>query len=297
MQEYTIALAENAVDNGVELRIRRKVTNIQKTDDNRLQITMDHWEPKEYVQAVQNNQNQFGNGGRIMLIFVFLAIAAHKISTHPIFFSGLIDDINMIWTPHKSLHVFLMGIVMPILFWFAPLPSAARSVASRDMVQMANAVLHQALGAAGYNRGVSVDTNAMLEGGSGSKPVVQGVTVGEETVTAKFVVNCAGGASDKIAKLVGDESFQIKPRLGDYLLLNRNQVGLRQFIFFRWPRSELFLVTPHNPSTNERTNESPHISTGLLDLPHPFPLPGSSPRKGSFGANDAVGKSHLGAYR
>jgi hypothetical protein len=228
MQEYTIALAENAVDNGVELRIRRKVTNMQKTDDNRLQITMDHWEPKEYAQLLQNKQNEYGNGGRIMLVFVFLAIAVHKISTHPIFFSGLIDDLNMIWTPHKTIHVLLMGIVMPLLIGFVPLP--APSADSQDMVQMAYTVLRQALGAAGYNRGIPVDTHAMLEGGSGSKPVMEGVTVGEETVTAKFVINCAGGASDEIAKMVGDESFQIKPRLGDYLLLNRNQVRIRQCI-------------------------------------------------------------------
>ena len=30
--EYAIALAENAVDNGVELRVRRKVTDISKND-------------------------------------------------------------------------------------------------------------------------------------------------------------------------------------------------------------------------------------------------------------------------
>jgi glycerol-3-phosphate dehydrogenase len=53
------------------------------------------------------------------------------------------------------------------------------------------------------------------------------------------VINCAGSGSDKIAKMIGDtvcvrrnwkiladkvsQSFKIKPRLGDYLLLNRNQ--------------------------------------------------------------------------
>jgi hypothetical protein len=29
---------------------------------------------------------------------------------------------------------------------------------------------------------------------------------------------------DKIAAMIGDLSFKIKPRLGDYVLLNRNQV-------------------------------------------------------------------------
>jgi hypothetical protein len=29
---------------------------------------------------------------------------------------------------------------------------------------------------------------------------------------------------DKVAAMVGDHSFKIKPRLGDYVLLNRSQV-------------------------------------------------------------------------
>ena len=49
-------------------------------------------------------------------------------------------------------------------------------------------------------------------------------SVQEEQVKARYVINCAGGASDQIARMIGDESFAIKPRLGDYLLLNRNQV-------------------------------------------------------------------------
>jgi hypothetical protein len=66
----------------------------------------------------------------------------------------------------------------------------------------------------------------MFTGGSGSWNAVKGVTVGRETVKCRYVINCAGSASDKIAKMIGDESFYIKPRLGDYLLLNRNQVCL-----------------------------------------------------------------------
>lgn len=43
--EYTIALAENAVDNGVELRIRREVTAITAHDDE-FSISVRHWEPR-----------------------------------------------------------------------------------------------------------------------------------------------------------------------------------------------------------------------------------------------------------
>ena len=45
--EFTIAVAENAVDNGVELRIRRVVTGIDKDEDGSFLITAKHWEPKK----------------------------------------------------------------------------------------------------------------------------------------------------------------------------------------------------------------------------------------------------------
>jgi hypothetical protein len=72
--------------------------------------------------------------------------------------------------------------------------------------------------------GHKVQVDDMLVGGSGASAAVDGVTVATEEVTAKYVINCAGGASDQIARMIGDDSFAIKPRLGDYLLLNRNQV-------------------------------------------------------------------------
>jgi L-2-hydroxyglutarate oxidase LhgO len=72
--------------------------------------------------------------------------------------------------------------------------------------------------------GTAVEVSDMLVGGSGSSRIQKGVTVETETVRAQFIVNCAGGASDKIARMIGDDSFYIKPRMGDYILLNRNQV-------------------------------------------------------------------------
>jgi L-2-hydroxyglutarate oxidase LhgO len=72
--------------------------------------------------------------------------------------------------------------------------------------------------------GFKVTTKDMLEGGSGSPRVMNGQTIAVEKIRCDYVINCAGGASDQIAALIGDESFKIKPRLGDYILLNRNQV-------------------------------------------------------------------------
>ena len=44
-----------------------------------------------------------------------------------------------------------------------------------------------------------------------------------EEVQSRFLVNCAGGYADGIAKLVGDDFFTLIPRAGEYLLLDKNQ--------------------------------------------------------------------------
>ena len=44
-----------------------------------------------------------------------------------------------------------------------------------------------------------------------------------ETVNAKYVINCAGGYSDQVSALVGDTSFSIIPRAGEYLLLDKEE--------------------------------------------------------------------------
>ena len=42
----------------------------------------------------------------------------------------------------------------------------------------------------------------------------------EETIRAKYIVNAAGCTSDKIARMIGDDSFKVKPRYGEYILLH-----------------------------------------------------------------------------
>ena len=71
--------------------------------------------------------------------------------------------------------------------------------------------------------GAKVSVEDMKTGGTGGSAAVNGVTVTMETVRARYIVNAAGSYSDRIAKMIGDDSFTIKPRLGDYMLLNRNQ--------------------------------------------------------------------------
>ncbi len=56
-----------------------------------------------------------------------------------------------------------------------------------------------------------------------------------EKITAKYVVNAAGIYSDKIAKLVGDNSFSVHPRIGEYILLDRECGSLVSHTIFRTP--------------------------------------------------------------
>jgi glycerol-3-phosphate dehydrogenase len=91
-------------------------------------------------------------------------------------------------------------------------------------------------GAAIGTGGTKVNVEDMKVGGSGSPQIMDGVTVGpEETIHAKYVINCAGSFADQIAKMIGDNSFKIKPRVGDYILLNRNQGHLAKHTLFPCP--------------------------------------------------------------
>ena len=83
----------------------------------------------------------------------------------------------------------------------------------------------------------------MKVGGSGSMRAVDGKVVEGETIKAKYVVNCAGGYSDKIAEMVGDDSFTIKPRLGEYVLLKKSSGDQCNHILFPCPGPCTLLAT------------------------------------------------------
>lgn len=55
------------------------------------------------------------------------------------------------------------------------------------------------------------------------------------SVEAKMVINCAGLYSDEIAKMVGDDSFNVHPRRGEYMLLDREVGGHLTSTVFRCP--------------------------------------------------------------
>ena len=67
-----------------------------------------------------------------------------------------------------------------------------------------------------------------------------------ERVSAKYIVNCAGGNSGKVANMVGDTSFEIIPRAGEYLLLDKAEGTRVSHTIFQVPSKEGkgILVTP-----------------------------------------------------
>lgn len=65
-------------------------------------------------------------------------------------------------------------------------------------------------------------------------------------ITARYLVNCAGGFADKIAEMAGDKFFEIIPRAGEYILLDKNEGGTVSHTIFQVPTAngKGVLVTP-----------------------------------------------------
>ena len=59
-----------------------------------------------------------------------------------------------------------------------------------------------------------------------------------EMVQAKYLVNCAGGSSDKIAALAGDGFFTVIPRAGEYMLLDKAEGSRVTHTLFQCPTKE-----------------------------------------------------------
>ncbi len=67
-----------------------------------------------------------------------------------------------------------------------------------------------------------------------------------DQVQGRFVINCAGLYSDEIAKLAGDDSFNVHPRKGEYILLDKECGSLVSHTIFRVPSKmgKGILITP-----------------------------------------------------
>jgi L-2-hydroxyglutarate oxidase LhgO len=223
--EYAVALAENAVDNGVELRIRRQVMDIQNKDKGHMMVTLKYWEPEDYVRAIAQA------GKATVFNFAMYAVGATTVA-HFFVTKGSAHKQNEKYHLAVLCFLWILSKLVPFIF-----PNAATSKVDRS-IPLCHLV-DQASPPVGTGGGHPVSVPDMLVGGSGGPRPMQGKIVSTEKIKTKFVVNCAGGAADEIARLVGDDSFNIKPRLGDYLLLNRNQGYLAKHTLFPCPDPKL----------------------------------------------------------
>lgn len=77
------------------------------------------------------------------------------------------------------------------------------------------------------------------------KAVVLEASDGRQT-EARYIVNAAGTFADRIAAMLGDNSFSIHPRRGEYMLLDKECGGMVRHTLFRTPteKGKGILVSP-----------------------------------------------------
>lgn len=99
--------------------------------------------------------------------------------------------------------------------------------------------------------GNAMDNGACLRLGFEVKKIekkdgIYEISNGSETISARYVVNAAGIFSDSIAAMVGDTSFSVHPRRGEYLLLDNECGWLVGPTIFRTPKKngKGILVSP-----------------------------------------------------
>ena len=91
-------------------------------------------------------------------------------------------------------------------------------------------------------------------------------------IEAKVVINCAGFASDKIASLIGDNSFKMGARKGEYILLAKNYLVNSTLFFTPTAKGKGVLVTQTvdgnimlGPTSEECEGNIPTTSASGLD--------------------------------
>lgn len=93
-----------------------------------------------------------------------------------------------------------------------------------------------------------------------------------DSVNTRYVINCAGIYSDEVARMVGDNSFDIHPRRGEYMLLDRESEQVVSHTIFRTPSKmgKGILVTPtvHNnlllgPTSYDMTDKEDKDTTAV----------------------------------
>ena len=88
------------------------------------------------------------------------------------------------------------------------------------------------------DNGVDLLRNFAVAGLTRNDGIITVTAAGGETVRGRYVVNCAGGYSDKIAKMAGEDFFTIIPRAGEYMLLDKTESYDIRHTLFQCPTAE-----------------------------------------------------------
>jgi glycerol-3-phosphate dehydrogenase len=103
-----------------------------------------------------------------------------------------------------------------------------------------------ALAGAAAAAGAEVKTGSRVEGIEASEGGLVLSTAGGETVTCEVAVNAAGLYSDEVARMVGDASFEVYPRKGEFFVFDPPPSGPLERILLPVPtkRTKGVLVFP-----------------------------------------------------
>lgn len=88
------------------------------------------------------------------------------------------------------------------------------------------------------DNGVSLHCNYSVTGISRENGRFTITAASGEQVQSVYLVNCAGGYSDKIAQMAGDDFFTIIPRAGEYMLLDKTEGNRVRHTLFQCPTAD-----------------------------------------------------------
>ncbi len=102
-----------------------------------------------------------------------------------------------------------------------------------------------ALAENGIDNGVHYELNTQVTG-IDKEDTCYAVHTNRGTLYAKVIVNCAGVYADYISRMVGDQSYTIQPRKGEYYLLDKKAGKLFEHVIFQTPtaKGKGVLITP-----------------------------------------------------
>ena len=254
--EFTVAVAENAVDNGVDLMLETEVTDINPIDASKgggFHLAL----RDAPATTGTTRKDSGGGGGGGSLAFVAGAISA---------LTGLALGLTA-FSMEPGMSVACLAALFGVSGWLVA-ARGRRWGGGNDIGKPVAAIIRSTLVPDGGGREEEEET---VDGRGGFKPPPQ--------IRARYVVNAAGLFSDKVSAMAGAESFNVKPRMGEYLLLHKDEGKYARHVIFPAPgkMGKGVIIQPtlwgnlllgptardmHNP---EHANQSvEHISRYLL---------------------------------